>query len=226
MSSPTTATTLRRSRGAAGSRPSGRRNSALAAPVLAALVLAGCGGGPTSVVSAGSTSVQPSAQTSDPAEPTGESAVDQASDAPQQGTMSAPAGPADDGTADHPSDGPEPGDDGSDGGVPGGGTEGLPGWPIESTPAHGARLWAAYLAVGAPGDPTLQPVLDEVRELWPGAGLGELGCDDGAADALGRDGTEHAVAVYFATEQHVSEFRRRWDGPFVGAAQVTIYCAD
>jgi hypothetical protein len=107
-----------------------------------------------------------------------------------------------------------------------GGTEGLPGWPIESTPVHGGQFWAAYLAVGAPGDPTLQRVLADVQQLWPGGGLGELGCDEGAAAALGRSSTEHAVAVYFATEQHISEFRRRWEEPFVAAARVTTRCAD
>ena len=117
-------------------------------------------------------------------------------------------------------------DDGSGSGSPDGGTEGLPGWPIESPPVHGGRFWAAYVAVGAPGDPALQRVLEEVQRLWPGAGLGELGCDEGAAAALGRTTTEHAVAVYFATEQHIVEFRRRWEAPFVGAVLVTTHCAD
>ena len=65
-----------------------------------------------------------------------------------------------------------------------------------------------------------------MQQLWPGAGLGELGCDEGAAAALGRDPSEHAVAVYFATEQHITEFRKRWSEPFVGAVQVTTRCAD
>jgi hypothetical protein len=106
------------------------------------------------------------------------------------------------------------------------GTEGLPGWPIESTPVHGDKFWAAYVAVGAPGDPALQRVLEEVQQLWPGAGLGELGCDEGAAAALGRAPTDHAVAVYFVTEQHTTEFRRRWEAPFVGVVRVTTLCAD
>ena len=91
---------------------------------------------------------------------------------------------------------------------------------------HGSQYWAAYLAVGTPGDPALQQVLEDVQELWPGAGLAELGCDQGAAEALGRDRAEHAVAVYFPTEQHVTEFRRRWEAPFVGAVRVTTSCAD
>ncbi|MGY1786953.1 hypothetical protein [Geodermatophilus sp. SYSU D00698] len=134
-------------------------------------------------------------------------------------------GTADDGTAAGTSAPQDPGDEGTGNG-PGNGTEGLPGWPIESTPTHGARLWAAYVAVGAPGDPALQQVLADVQELWPGAGLGELACDEGAAEALGRDRSEHAVAVYFPTEQHVTEFRRRWEAPFVGAVRVTTLCAD
>jgi hypothetical protein len=118
------------------------------------------------------------------------------------------------------------GSDGPSGDGTSGGTEDLPGWPIESTPVHGSQFWAAYLAVGPPGDPALQRVLEDVQRLWPGAGLGELGCDEGAAASLGRAPTEHAVAVYFATEQHISEFRRRWEEPFVGAARVTTRCAD
>jgi hypothetical protein len=41
-----------------------------------------------------------------------------------------------------------------------------------------------------------------------------------------RDPSEHAVAVYFATEQHITEFRRRWEGPYVAAVPVTTLCAD
>jgi hypothetical protein len=190
-----------------------RRGSALASSVLAAVLLAGCAGEGSAEASPGSgspssTSVEPSGPTtSDPVDPG-------AGDAGDEDMGGQDSGGQDSG-----------GQDSSNGGS-GGGTEGLPGWPIESTPVDGARLWAAYLAVAAPGDPALQQVLEEVQQLWPGAGLGELGCDQGAAEALGRDQAEHAVAVYFATEQHVTEFRRRWGGPYVGAVQVTIFCAD
>ncbi len=141
-------------------------------------------------------------------------------DAPDARATETPRTPA------PPADAQNPDEDGSGGGPSGNGTEGLPGWPIESTPVHGAELWAAYVAVGAPGDPGLQQVLERVRQGWPGAGLGELGCDEGAAAALGRTPTEHAVAVYFATEQHITEFLRRWEAPFVGAVLVTTMCAD
>lgn len=202
-----------------------RLGSALASLVLAAVLLAGCAGegGTEAFPGTGNpsrTSVEPSGPaTSEPADPdpTDDGTVDDGSG----GQGSDGQGSGDPGSGD-----PGSGDQGSSGQGSGGGTDGLPGWPIESTPVHGARLWAAYLTVGAPGDPALLQVLEEVQQLWPGAGLGELGCDQGAAEALGRDRTEHAVAVYFATQQHITEFRRRWDGPYVGAVQVTISCAD
>jgi hypothetical protein len=207
-----------------------RLGSALASSVLAAVLLAGCageGGTEASTVtgSPSRTSVEPSGPaTSEPADPdpTDDGTVDDGSGG--QGSDGQESdGQGSDG---HGSGDPGSGDQGSSGQGSGGGTDGLPGWPIESTPVHGARLWAAYLTVGAPGDPALLQVLEEVQQLWPGAGLGELGCDQGAAEALGRDRTEHAVAVYFATQQHITEFRRRWDGPYVGAVQVTISCGD
>ena len=206
-------------------RPSvGSRGAVLASSVLTAVLLAGCTG-----EAASTTSSAPSSPASASAQP--------ATSTPSAATStSASTSTADDGTSGQSTGGkgssaPAAGGqdastDGSGGGTSNGGTEGLPGWPIESTPVHGGQFWAAYVAVGAPGDPALQQVLAEVQELWPGAGLGELGCDDGAAAALGHDPAEHAVAVYFPTEQHVTEFRRRWDGPYVGAARVTTFCGD
>ncbi|MFW3171973.1 hypothetical protein [Geodermatophilus sp. CPCC 206100] len=220
--------------GAAGSRrpAPGRRAAALASWALAAVLVAGCSGGTAepAASSAGSpsgSSTEPSAAPAEPSDPAGEDA-----DAGTEGQDTADQSTADEGTAGAGSSGGQSpsnggtGGDGTGGGSSGGGTEGLPGWPIESTPVHGGQFWAAYVAVGAPGDPALQQVLADVQELWPGASLGELGCDQGAAAALGRDSAEHAVAVYFPTEQHITEFRRRWGAPYVGAARVTTLCGD
>jgi hypothetical protein len=227
---------LSRDRSSFGRPSINRRGSALASSVLAAVLLAGCAGEGGAEASPGtgtptSTSAEPSgpasSQPADP-DPVDEGTVADGSGGQGSGGQGSSgqgsSGGGDSGGAKSDSQGP--GSEESDGEGSDGGTEGLPGWPIESTPVHGARLWAAYLAVGASGDPILQRVLEDVRQLWPGAGLGELGCDQGAAEALGRDRTEHAVAVYFATEQHITEFRRRWDGPYVGAVQVTTFCAD
>jgi hypothetical protein len=142
-------------------------------------------------------------------------------EAPTEGSPSTQESP----TAEPTDDEGTP-DDGAIDEIPTGGTEGLPGWPIESVPVHGGSFWAAYLAVGAPGDPALQQVLGRVQQDWPGASIGDLGCDEGAAAALGRAPTDQAVAVYFDTPQHITEFRRRWEAPFVGAVHVTTYCAD
>jgi hypothetical protein len=104
---------------------------------------------------------------------------------------------------------------------------GSPGFPVEAPPVHGAQRWAVYVAVGPPGDSALPPVLDEVRRSgWEGAGIGELSCDAGAAEALGRDPSDHAVAVYFETPEQVEAFARFYGKPYVGTAQVTTYCLD
>ena len=203
--------------------------------LVSVVLLGGCGasdGGEASAgVSAESTATSSSPTTSEAADPTGGSVPQEESSAGHSPGGGSAADRTEEGPSPHgPShgDGAEPGDTGSTttGGGSDGGTEGLPGWPIESIPVHGGELWGAYLAVGQPGDPQLQEVLAAVQQSWPGAGTGELGCDHGAAEALGRDRTEHAVAVYFATEQHITEFRRRWDGPYLGAVRVTTYCAD
>jgi hypothetical protein len=188
--------------GTAVRRRSSRRRSALVTSVLAVVLLAGCTGGTTSPA------------TADTGSPASTSAAAAAS-TPVEPAAPPPAEPADAGA-----DG-EGVDDGR-----AGGTQGLPGWPTESIPVHGGQFWAAYVAVGVPGDPALQQVLAEVQEVWPGAGLGELGCDGGAAEALGRNATDHAVAVYFPTEQHITEFQRRWSGPYVEAVQVITSCGD
>ncbi|MGY1737219.1 hypothetical protein [Geodermatophilus sp. SYSU D00684] len=193
------------------------RSALVSSLLTTAVLLAGCSAGPAG--SAAPDSARPSSTSAEPSAPAPSSPADPAEGATAGGTD-------DNSTGDDSPGAQEPTDAGTGGGGTGNGTEGLPGWPIESTPVHGGRYWAAYVAVGAPGDPALQQVLGDVQQLWPGAGLAELACDEGAAEALGRDGAEHAVAVYFPTEQHVTEFRRRWEAPFVGAAQVTTRCAD
>lgn len=214
--------------------PIGTRGSALASSVLAAVLLAGCAGeaAGTAVVGTGS----PASSSVEASSTTPPAAADPTPDGGADDT-SADGGSSDGGNSDGgSSDGgspvaegpgsPAPGGGGPGDEIPDGGTEGLPGWPIASVPVHGADYWAAYLAVGEPGDPALQRVLSDVQQLWPNAMVGELGCDEGAAAALGRDSTDHAVAVYFATEQHLTEFRRRWDSPWVASVRVVTFCGD
>ncbi|MGY1831239.1 hypothetical protein ACI8AA_12580 [Geodermatophilus sp. SYSU D01180] len=213
------------------------RSALVSSLLTTAVLLAGCSAGPAGSAapeagSPSSTSAEPSTPIpSPPADPTGGGTAGGTENGStgDEGTGDDSTGDdstGDDSTGDDGTGAPEPSDPGTGGEGTGNGTEGLPGWPVESTPVHGGRYWAVYVAVGTPGDPALQQVLADVRQLWPGAGLAELACDEGAAEALGRDGAEHAVAVYFPTEQHVTEFRRRWETPFVGAAQVTTRCAD
>jgi hypothetical protein len=204
------------------------RSAFVSSLLTAAVLLTGCGGeatpetAPAADDRPATSTEQVESSTSAPAETPVEPSKDQ--DTNDQDTNDQDTNDQD--TNDQDTNDQDSSSGGSIGEATSGGTEGLPGWPIESTPVHGARFWAVYLAVGAPGDPALQRVLEDVQQLWPGAGLGELGCDEGAAAALGRTPTEHAVAVYFATEQHISEFRRRWEAPLVGVVHVTTRCAD
>ena len=178
------------------------RSSFASSLLISAVLLSGCGGEDTTEISPAA-GERPAAS-SEQAEPSTSPPVEAPAETPAEVTDA-------EGTDADATDAEGVTDDGSGSGSSGNGTEGLPGWPIESTPVHGGEFWAAYVAVGAPGDPALQGALEEVQRLWPGAGLGELGCDHGAAAALGRHPTEHAVAVYFPTEQHITEFRRRWE---------------
>jgi hypothetical protein len=101
-----------------------------------------------------------------------------------------------------------------------------PEWPAAATPTHGARLWGAYLVVADYPDPSLSATEERVRALGYGGGMGALGCDQGAAEALGADPDAMTVAVYFDDRGSADQFLALYDGPSVGIAEVTMYCLD
>jgi hypothetical protein len=81
------------------------------------------------------------------------------------------------------------------------------GWPAEAPPEHGARVWAVYLAVGPEGDPALADAAEWLQARGYSTFEGrELGCDGGAAEAIGRDPRELAVAVYFDWRADAGDF--------------------
>jgi hypothetical protein len=107
------------------------------------------------------------------------------------------------------------------------------GWPAAAAPEHGAEVWAVYLAIGPAGDPALAEAAAylEDRGYSPYDGR-EIGCDGGAAEALGRDRHEQAVAVYFAWRADAGDFLtltasngKADAGPFVDLLRVTLDCA-
>ena len=185
------------------------------AVLTAALLLTGCGVGDTpdaAPPAADGTSASPEhpaspespASTTPAADPTGE---------PPGGEVTS-------------SDVPEPA------GSPAAGGTGAPVvWPDEATPVHGSRVWAVYLAVGSPDSDGDRHMLGEAASYarglgYAGSGIGEVSCDQGAAEALGLDPADHRVAVYFPSSARAQEFVAVYDRQDVGSAQVTTYCLD
>src|SRR5688572_18182236 len=105
------------------------------------------------------------------------------------------------------------------------------GWPPEVTPVHGGRVWAVYLAVGSPDSEWDMHKLGETESYlqgqgYTGSGIGSVGCDQGAAEALGVDSQDNRVAVYFDSAARAQEFVAVYDRQDVGSAEVTTYCLD
>lgn len=109
------------------------------------------------------------------------------------------------------------------------------GWPAEAALVHGADVWAVYLAVGPAGDPELAEAAEYLESRGYSAGVVELGCDEGAAEALRRDPQELAVAAYFDWRADAGDFLAMLKPPgstpessrgFVELLRVTRFCLD
>lgn len=110
----------------------------------------------------------------------------------------------------------------------------LPEFPPEFTGlTQGGQSWALYLAVvpyGGESSPEMTAANAAAAEAgYGGAGPSDLACDQGAAEALGRQGNWVAAAVYFETEGQAAQARSAFearDHPVVGVVRVTNYCLD
>ena len=111
----------------------------------------------------------------------------------------------------------------------------LPAFPPEFTGlTHGGNAWALYLAIAPPGQydaPELQAA-DVARAeagYQSGGGFSDLGCDHGAPEALGRDGSSPAAAVYFQTQAQAQQAQDAFQSrghPVVGIVSVETGCLD
>jgi hypothetical protein len=97
---------------------------------------------------------------------------------------------------------------------------------------QGGNAWAVYLAV-VPSDQRGGPEYQAADAARAEAGYepasGELGCDQGAPEALGRDSSSAAVGVYFDSQARAEQARAAFqarDHSVVGVVQVRTYCAD
>lgn len=97
---------------------------------------------------------------------------------------------------------------------------------------HGGQSWAVYLALA---DDFTAPELEEAQQLADMyglfAGFGDLGCDQGGAEALGVDPNgEWAVAsVYFDSEAEAEQFVDAFEArghTVAGVGPVQTFCLD
>lgn len=96
----------------------------------------------------------------------------------------------------------------------------------EVAPAHGATLFAVYVVVAEAGAPALEQAAAPLRERSIVVTVGELGCDRGAAEALGVAPDWHGVSVMFETRERAQAFADTLESPPAGIARVTAGCAD
>jgi len=96
----------------------------------------------------------------------------------------------------------------------------------EVAPAHGATLFGVYVVVAEPGAAALEEAAAPLRARSILVSVGELGCDAGAAEALGVAPDQHAVSVMFETREAANAFAATLSSPPAGIAQVTVGCAD
>jgi hypothetical protein len=113
-------------------------------------------------------------------------------------------------------------------------TAALPEFPAEAPPLHGGTRWAVYLAIvpeGQQDDPGFQAAQQATIDAgYPtGGSYAPLSCDDGAAQAFGKDPTSWGVGNYFETEALANQARDAYEArghQVLGVVAVTTYCLD
>ena len=102
-------------------------------------------------------------------------------------------------------------------------------WPTEATAVQGGVYWAVFLDVSRAGDTAGE---QEARAALSAAGYrgsgGDVGCAQGAAEALGLDPAISYTGVWveFTTAADAQRFVDRFQPGVVGTARVTAYCLD
>jgi hypothetical protein len=103
----------------------------------------------------------------------------------------------------------------------------LPEVPEPAQLEHGGVVWGVYLAVGESSeDPVLAVATARAETLGYPAGVGDIACDQPAAEKLGVPPDSSAVAIYFNTREDAESAAALFDPPPVGIAKVTTYCLD
>ena len=104
-----------------------------------------------------------------------------------------------------------------------------PAFPAAAVPVHGGRAWAVFVAVTRDMD---DERLDQAVEDLAAAGyetwVSEVGCFQGAAEALGLDPARSylGVSVEFASAAEAQQMVEAFEPGVVGTAEVVTYCLD
>jgi endonuclease/exonuclease/phosphatase family metal-dependent hydrolase len=103
-------------------------------------------------------------------------------------------------------------------------------FPQDVLPVAGTPAWGLYVAIADSFDaPEITAAEEAVEESGYQAGVADLACDQGAAQALGANPQSSTVAVYFASETDAALAARAFESrgqPVAGFANVTPFCLD
>lgn len=92
---------------------------------------------------------------------------------------------------------------------------------------QGEIYFGVYFALADdPEDPSLEAAIRRLEQQGYAVGSGQLGCDQGAAEALGVEEDDFGVGLYFKTRSDAQRFAELSDPPPLGSARVKIFCAD
>lgn len=97
-----------------------------------------------------------------------------------------------------------------------------------AVPEQGGTYWGVYVAIADPGD---EPSLQQSAEALDAMGiseysLGDISCDEGAAEELGVPKDSGRVAVYFENEEEARAFSNSLPSPILRIAEVKTFCLD
>ena len=103
------------------------------------------------------------------------------------------------------------------------------GAPTPVVTEHGGTYFGVYLAVGeGPDIEDAINYLSEERGLAAGQdfSIGDVACDQGAAEALGANAGPMRVAVYFDSREEAEAWSQTLPAPPIAIAEVQTMCLD
>jgi hypothetical protein len=99
--------------------------------------------------------------------------------------------------------------------------------PQQADITHGNDVWGTYVAVvDSSISPTAEAAKARISELGYEPSGGDVGCDGGAAEALGLPNDVQVIATYFSTKEDAALFAQMYGPDTLGIAEVTLYCLD